>query len=272
MTDQLFCHTGDIAKGLNLTDPISTDLFRYVEEASAWLTGTNGLNGRFIPFTETRRFDGPRDRRHLFIDPLLSVTTLIDDTTTLSSTDYLLYPRNRKWTNGPYTEIQIDPDASGVTAWTRERDIIAITGLWGKYNESVDTGVTLGANIAATTTATMTVSDASLIFPGMVLLIGTEQIIVDGVSDVTGAVFTIRRGVNGTTAATHTSADTINRYKPPGDVIYLCRQIAVLMHKKEEGGFAGKSGSDDLGEVFYHREFPKDVVKAVKLNYRIVSL
>jgi hypothetical protein len=78
--------------------------------------------------------------------------------------------------------------------------------------------------------------------------------------------FTVKRGVNGTTAATHTSAD-IYRYVPPDTVNYLCRQIATLMLKKAQSGYAGKVGDATLGEVFYQNEFPKSVIKEIKKTF-----
>jgi len=41
--------------------------------------------------------------------------------------------------------------------------------------------------------------------------------------------------------------------------------------RKAETGFAGKTGNVELGEVFYHNEFPEQIEKVAK-NYRIVSL
>ncbi len=81
--------------------------------------------------------------------------------------------------------------------------------------------------------------------------------------------FRVERGVNGTTAAVH-DAD-LQMVVPPGDVNWLCRQIAGLMHKKAQSGFAGRVGNAELGETFYFNEFPSQV-KEIKQNYRIVSL
>ncbi len=78
--------------------------------------------------------------------------------------------------------------------------------------------------------------------------------------------FTVKRGVNGTTAATHTNAEVFQQVAP-GDVNYLARQVASLMKKKADTGFMGRSGNDDLGTGFWVNEFPKNQVEAVKSNY-----
>lgn len=71
-------------------------------------------------------------------------------------------------------------------------------------------------------------------------------------------------------AAAHTNA-AVSKYLVPDDVSWLCRQIAGLMVKKAESGFAGKSGNEATGETFYFNEFPSQI-KEIKKNYRIVSL
>lgn len=78
--------------------------------------------------------------------------------------------------------------------------------------------------------------------------------------------FNVERAANGTGAGAHSSA-VIYRYLVPEDVQWLARQMAGLMLKKAESGFAGKSGSMELGEVFYYQEFPKEAILRVRENY-----
>lgn len=316
-----------------------TKTLERIRAASTWLTQKAG---RFLPVTETRRYDG-RDPKVLWVDPLLAVTSITDDTTTLASTDYLLYPRSRHWDNGPYSRVEIDPDASALTSWTHEADIVAIAGRWGKYDESVDTGATVAnATKLAQAGTALQVGNGSLISPGMVLLIGTEQLLVEktgartaATSKLNGALddtdteatvdngaefsvgeviridredlrveaidtnvltltrkwnetegaahvddsaisvyrtYTVKRGINGTTDADHLNGVAISRYVAPWDVNWLVRQIAGLMYKKAKSGFAGKSASAELGEIFYLKEFPKDEVQQVLRSYRLTGI
>jgi len=83
--------------------------------------------------------------------------------------------------------------------------------------------------------------------------------------------FTIERAVNGTTSAEHAQSTAIARYVAPFDINYLCRQIAALMYKKSQTGFAGKTGNADLGEVFYHDEFPTKPITKAKNKYRVIN-
>lgn len=83
--------------------------------------------------------------------------------------------------------------------------------------------------------------------------------------------YTVKRGVNGTTAAEHT-AKAVERYHPPADVSWLCRQMAGLMLKKADSGFSGRVGNEATGETFYYSEFPKGVIENVKNNYFVPRL
>jgi hypothetical protein len=251
------------------TKPHSELVYRCIRSASAWIDRRAGW---FIPTTETRRFDGDGTGR-LRVDPLLAVTTIIDDATTLASTDYLLYPRGRHWENGPYTSIEIDPDSSR-GFWTCERDVVSVAGRWGKYEESVTlSGVTVANTTQITDSGTtLKVSNGPAVSAGMVLKIESEQMLVTGISDLSAGEYTVKRAVNGTTAAAHANGVAVSRYIPPEDVGYLCRQMAAIMREKARSKFAGKVGNADLGEVFYFQEFPKDPIKEIAKNYRIVRL
>ena len=83
--------------------------------------------------------------------------------------------------------------------------------------------------------------------------------------------FNVTRQVNGTAIADHNAA-AAERVLPPYDVRYLAEQISALMLKKGQAGFAGKTGNAELGEVFYHNEFPKDPIAEIMRGYRIVSI
>jgi hypothetical protein len=80
--------------------------------------------------------------------------------------------------------------------------------------------------------------------------------------------FSVERGVNGSTAQTHENGAALARLVVPEDVNYLTRQIATLMMKKSQTGYAGRAGNAE-GETFYNFEFPRDAIARVKANYDI---
>lgn len=180
MSDQVyttFAHVWEDLEFLGFEHPANA--LRKIRAASEWIEGEIGT---FIPITATRSFDG-NGKRHLFLDPpLLSVTSITHDGDTLAASDYLLYPRDRHWEDGPYTRISIDPDASGISVWKRELDVVSIVGEWGRYDKSEATGATVQDNPLSDSATTLEVDDASLVTPGESLLIEDEQILVTGYS------------------------------------------------------------------------------------------
>lgn len=140
----------------------------------------------------------------------------------------------------------------------------------------------------------LTLSNGSLVKAGEIVRVGFEQMQVievqtnqvlvsrgyagsrrashtSGTAVYVYRTFSVRRGVNGTTAATHSSAAAYV-YRPPEDVNYLCRQIAALMIKKAQTGYVGRGGNDDLGTGFWVNEFPRNQIDAVKQNYSRTGL
>lgn len=342
MADRLYANLAELEHDLNYDQGVR-DVSRALERiraASDWIDQNIGI---FIPKTEARRFDGPaRDNQNLIVENLLAETEVKDDTDVLLTTDYLLYPRQRLWENGPYHRIQLDPDAVTISGFSPEDDIIVVTGRWGLYEETVDVGTDLNDASHTDSKTALIVDDGSKISPGMVLRIGTEQFLVEDIGALTAAItttnealdaseeevtvvdgslvnvgeiirvnfekmrildistndllvargylhtkkvthttganvdvhrtFTVKRGVNGTTAAAQADNADINRYLPPWQVNWLCRQMGGLMEKKAATGFAGKTANVELGEVFYHDEFPEKVIDEIKQNYMVPIL
>lgn len=333
MPDRLYCTLNDVIDDLEQAGVKAWKESAVVDKihaASDWISQNLG---DFIPVTASKALDGPGGI-DLTVPPLLAITSITHDGDTLTAADYILYPINRWWENGPYTRLRVDPDAANLSHWTYEEEVIAIAGRWGLYEESRATGATVATQDSSSTS--LVANSGAALSPGMALLIDSEQELIEAtgaasdstantaeavdaseeeidVSDGTlvyiGEVirvnfeqmkirdiktntllvergwngtkrtthdtaadvyvyrtFTVKRGANGTTAATH-STDTIYRYVMPYDVNYLCRQMASLMLKKAQSGYAGKVGSVELGEVFYYQEFPKDVLERVKRVY-----
>ena len=128
--------------------------------------------------------------------PLLAITTIIDDTTTLTTSDYILYgagPARPKWENGPYTRIDVDPDATNISYWTEEKDIVSITGRWGLYERSKATGATVQDNPLSDSATSLTVDNGGVV-PGprgaaqLIMAHGGETVLPTHKSGVTGGI------------------------------------------------------------------------------------
>lgn len=342
MSDQVYACLSEVIFDLELSGIPKLNESRWLERikaASDWIVRKRG---EFIPVTSVKHYSG-KGGQVLFVEPTLAVTTLVNDGTTLASSDYLLAPLNRHWRNGPYTRIEVDPDASGLSAWATGRDEIVVTGRHGLYEETETTGALVAntTQIAAGGTSLL-VSNGGRVSPGMILLIESEQVLVTATESATAIVptlaedldaseeqitlsastglnageviridyedmrivliegatltvdrgwnattrathtngaaltiyrtFTVKRGLNGTTDASHLTNVAISRYVAPWDVNWLTRQICGLMHKKAQGGFSSKSGSAEMGTLFYFDEFPKKQVEDVLRNYRLTDI
>lgn len=213
---------------------------RYIANASRAIEDVTGRT--FVPVTATKYFDVPvrcPDRLFLEYDDLLSITTLTDQTGTITSADYWLYPLNMT----PRHSIVLNTTDLG-RAFEYDDDpekAITIAGQWGYCNDTVSTGLTLGAAIINTTGTSITLSSTTC-ETGWTLLVDSEALFVSAVS---GNVATVERGVNGTTAATHLNGAAVSRYVVPADVEQACLEIA--MHSNNTRA-AGGIRQESIGE------------------------
>jgi hypothetical protein len=138
------------------------------------------------------------------------------------------------------------------------------------------------------------VDDGSEFFPGEVILIGNEDMLIrriignsltvergwnnSPVDDLANdspisvyRTFKVQRGVNGTDAAEHT-AKALSCAVYPEIVNWLCRQIAGLMLMKAESGFQGRTGNPATGEGSYFSEFPPNQIARIKSHYSVKVL
>lgn len=167
-----------------------TRLYQAIREASDYLQKEIGW---FLPVAETLQMRGSGLPR-LRLPPILAINgTITNDGNSLSASDYFLVglDTNRPWwSDGPYTQIEVDPDSSVLAVWCpSEPDSVQLPVLRGMYNRSA----LLAATVADTTQqsdsqTTLKVSDGAQVSPGMVLLIGSEQELVTGYDSPTAAV------------------------------------------------------------------------------------
>ena len=159
------------------------------------------------------------------------------------------------------------------------------------YDTPVASVTTLNGGIDAVQ-ETITAANGALLNIDEIIRVGVEQMrILDiathtlyvqrhwnktlGAAHLTGAAvdvyrkFTVSRAVNGTTAAVHAAAAGISRYVVPADVLFLCKEIATLMLNKAGGGYAGKTGNAELGQVYYNDAFPRYDLERIREHYRI---
>lgn len=154
---QILCSVTELVTDLRLNGDESR-LMQRIRDASQFILRNLG---RFIPATETRVLAGVSTETLDLGAPLLSISAVRVDG--IAVTDYTPYPSSRCWENGPYTWL------TRAAGWGQQ---VEIDGQWGLYDDRQDMGIAVDQLINAVTLIT---TDGSLLSPGMVLLIGSEQ-------------------------------------------------------------------------------------------------
>jgi hypothetical protein len=191
---QLYCTVNDL-----LLDPAPPAggvelLYKQIQAASQTILQEIG---NFIPIAETRKLQGGGGLR-LFVPPLLSLSgVIVNDDTNLASTDFIYNPPTRHWVNGPFSWLEVDQEnATNLGGWSTEQEGVEIPGNWGLYSETEVTGATMGAAQTTTTDTTLQFSNAAKASPGLVALVGTEQMALTGYDTPVASVTTLNGAID----------------------------------------------------------------------------
>lgn len=185
-------------------------------------------------------------RRVTFADWLLTPTTVTSYADTARSTtqvltqgitsDYLLGPPD----GPPYRDMVLTETSNA--AFGRGQAVLTITGEWG-WPYQLEAIGTLGGNLSSSATS---FSPAVVgISAGQMLRIGTESIYV------TTSTLTLRRGVAGTTAASHLAGDTVSIVRYPSDLADVVCEIARLRYHARGQGMASVTQDSTLLPAAY---------------------
>lgn len=187
-------------------------LLSYAETASRAVD--SHVDRHFFSETGTRRITTRRDRDELWIPDVLSIASLKTDSeldgswdgeTWTQGADFYLSPFDTR--TFPKTKVVALPDGD-FRFRPERRDYVEIAANWG-FGDGVSaapwkvSGVTV--TVAGDSTPAATVDAEGAIFAGHTLLLGSEQAFVEAASSNGDKTLTLKRGVNGTTAATHAS-------------------------------------------------------------------
>ena len=229
-------------------------LFDYIEAASREI---DAHTQRHFYVTSATKYLTPDGAGHvLFDDDCLSISALTTDSeldgtydgeTWTEDTDFWLVPYNS------FPKHRAELTHEGAYSFANSRRYVKIVGQWGygdglsatPYTTSAET--TTGTHNATVTT--LNVTTGGILKAGQTLRIGSEQLFV---SAVNGTANTVRRAVNGTTAAVSiTTGAAIAVYEYPRVISRACAILATTYYK--ERGLNSAMQQERIGDYFYAR-------------------
>jgi hypothetical protein len=248
--------------------------------------------GTFGPLTETRYYDlgsgaliqSPQYSVVTGVDSIATVVSLAgvipldgwlispttvtayDDTDRGSSavltegynSDFWLMPYNIS----PKTILKLNEDSSNTL--DAGQQTLAILGSWGYTADTLS--VTTADAISSTTTTSVSVTSATNLGPAQTVLVDSEQLYITAIS---GNTLTVQRGVNGTTAATHSGGAALTRYDYPELVVQACLDIAKLTFRNRDLGPVSTIGGGELSMTVAESEV-RSVLMTLE-DYRVTG-
>lgn len=216
----------------------------------------------FTPYVETRRI--PVTRRTVnsvdstlalgAANPLLEITAVTLGGATITA-NVTAFPSDLE----VIRTLRYDP-ASGTRSWydayanqTAYAPAFAVVaGVWGYHRDYANAwaeATTLGGDVTASATS-VTVASASAISPGALLRVNSEYLTVTAVAS---NVLTVRRGVNGTTPATHTSGDGVDVWAVELPIARVVARQAGLLYARR-GAYEVTEADGMGGQTVYPRD------------------
>ena len=227
-------HSFDLGQGALRDDSLvpNGDMIEFPDYWTTRLqsTGILGLDDWLITATTVTSYEGT-DRT--------SSATLSEGI----GNDFLLMPYN----TSPKSKMKLVENT--LKNLYSGQQTLTILGQWGWQNdtESISTVDAIGSS----STTTVTVTSGSTTYVGDTILVGTEQMYV---TNVDGNTLTVIRGVNGTTAATHSGGATYYRYKYPADVVQACLDIARTYWRSRDVGQSQILGTNEMQMTYPQNE------------------
>jgi hypothetical protein len=148
--------------------------------------------------------------------------------------DFFLMPYNFT----PKTILKLNEDTT--KGFDSGQQTLSILGSWGYTADTVS--VTTSDAIASTTATSASVTSASNLGPAQTILIDSEQLYITSIS---GNTLTVERGVNGSTAATHSGGASLYRYDYPELIVQACLDLAKIVFRDRDLGAVTTIGSGD---------------------------
>lgn len=151
--------------------------------------------------------------------------------------DFLLEPYNRS----PKTLLKLEEDTTDSLYGGQQT--LTILGQWGWQTDTTSAAVLETAISSTTATTVVLTSGSHPVYAGDTIIIDTEQMYV---STKSGVNLTVIRGVNGTTAATHSDAAVVSTWIYADDVMQAALDIARTYWRSRDAGLTTMIGSGEM--------------------------
>lgn len=208
-------------------------------------------------YADTRYYQGRATCELWLPDAVTSISSLTvdddgDDTYELTlavTTDYFLEPSANAAKGLPYWRIDLNPNGTQLSAWPTYKRGVKVTGIFGFYSTrllsvTLNEGAGDGNGLdASETSVKLSATVATTLYAGDIIVIDSEQMYVTAVSTDT---LTVERGVNGTTAATHSDGAAVRLVTLPAAVTDAA---AKLLQRRQWDLASGSSGSIAMTEA-----------------------
>lgn len=250
-----------------LDDALLLSLIGQVSARIDLLMSTN--TPYFQPYTDALEFEVVAQRvdsgRNAFIlppgSPLLALTSVLLNGAAVTAS---AHPATRS----PISMIRRTDGGSWYENGTDDPPTVVITGVWGYHRRYAQAWPVeaLAAAVISTTATAITVADVDgsnpdgftpRISAGNLIGIDNELLEVTATNTVTNAV-TVRRGMNGTTAATHLIAAPVSVWQTDDNVRRVTARQAGLLYARR--GAYEQQTITDVGVITY----PADLLSELR--------
>ena len=206
------------------------------------------INDERLLYPNVAPFETTAARKQEIIFPywaisLSTVTSYADTARTSSETwsegltnDYLKIP----YDSSPFLGFKKSTEST--KALNGGQKTLVVDGTWG-WQDISSAEITTTAEALDATEVAIDMTSAANISEGMVIKINSELMYVESIASNT---VTVKRGIHGTTAATHSTAASVTRQTFPDDVIQTCLEITRVRYRERDMGLNRDIGSVDM--------------------------
>lgn len=218
-----------------------------------WVSNGVQPKRRFYPQIATKTYDYPSDSPSelRLRDDLLELTTLTtkNGATNVSLADVVLTAPSGSTNQSPYARLKLKENGT-TTTFSFDGTVLeanSVTGIWGYHDSWSDAWQDSGDSVqddpqisAAATTITVNNADGDDInglpwrFQKQQLIrIESEYLWITDI-DRTANTLTVRRGMNGSTAAVHLKDVQIDVFVPMHDVRYAMQALVTFLYQRKD--------------------------------------